>query len=105
MLVLVCCLLAQSATSYYKLGLEAYSRDDLAAAEAYLKQARQAGSGLFPARFLLGATLVRMNHPAEAIRELEAAHQLDPRHAEVVSLLAIQYKESGLPHESPRLVQ
>src|SRR5260370_5046168 len=105
MLVLVCCLLAQSATSYYKLGLEAYSRDDLAAAEAYLKQARQADSRLFPARFLLGATLVRMNHRDEAIRELEAAHQLDPRHADVVKLLAIQYKESGLPNESLRLLQ
>ena len=73
MLFLVCCLLAQSAKSYYELGLEAYSRDDLSAAEAYLKQARQADSRLFPARFLLGATLVRMNHRDEALRELEAA--------------------------------
>jgi len=105
MLVLVCCLLAQSATSYYKLGLEAYSRDDLPAAEAYLKQARQADSRLFPARFLLGATLVRMNRRDEAIPELEAAHRLDPRHGDVVKLLAIQYKESGRQIESLRLLQ
>src|SRR5258708_34634760 len=105
MLVLVCCLLAQSATSYYKLGLEAYSRDDLTAAEAYLKQARRADSRLFPARFLLGATLVRMNRRDEAIPELEAAHRLDPPHADVVKLLAGPYKESGRQIESLRLVQ
>jgi tetratricopeptide (TPR) repeat protein len=105
MLVLVCCLLAQSATSYYKLGLEAYSKDDLSAAEAYLKQARQADPRLFSARFLLAATLVRMNRRDEAIPELEAAHRLDPRHADVVKLLAIQYRESGLQIESLRLLQ
>ena len=105
MLLLVCCLLAQSAKSYYELGLEAYSRDDLPAAEAHLKQAVQADSRLFPARFLLGATLVRLNQRDKAIRELEAAHQLDPRHADVVKLLAIQYKESGLEVESLRLLQ
>jgi tetratricopeptide (TPR) repeat protein len=105
MLVLVCCLLAQSATSYYKLGLEAYSKDDLSAAEGYLKQARQANPRLFSARFLLGATLVRMNRRDEAIAELEAAHQLDRRHVDVVKLLAIQYKESGLQIESLRLLQ
>src|SRR5262249_8384891 len=105
MMVLVCCLLAQSATSYYKLGLEAYSRDDLAAAEAHLKQARRADSRLFAARFLLGATLVRMNRRDEAIPELEAAHQLAPRHADVVKLLAIQYRESGRQIESLRLLQ
>jgi protein O-GlcNAc transferase len=105
MLVLVCCLLAQSAASYYKLGLEAYSKDDLSAAEGYLKQARQADPRLFSARFLLGATLVRMNRRDEAIPELEAAHQIDPRHADVVKLLAIQYKESGRQIESLRLLQ
>ena len=105
MLVLVGCLLAQSATSYYKLGLEAYSKDDLSAAESYLKQARQADPRLFSARFLLGATLVRMNRRDEAIPELAAAHQLDPRHADVVKLLAIQYRESGLQMESLRLLQ
>ena len=95
MLVLVCCLLAQSAASLYRLGLEAYSRDDLPAAEAHLKQARKEDPRLFPARFLLGATLVRMNRREEAIPELEAAHRLDPKQADVVKLLAIQYKESG----------
>jgi tetratricopeptide (TPR) repeat protein len=105
MLVLVCCLLAQSATSYYKLGMAAYSKDDLSAAEAYLKQARQADPRLFSARFLLGATLVRMNRRDEAIPELQAAHQLDPRHTDVVKLLAIQYRESGLQMESLRLLQ
>jgi tetratricopeptide (TPR) repeat protein len=105
MLVLVCCLLAQSATSNYKLGLEAYSKDDLSAAEGFLKQARQADPRLFSARFLLGATLVRMSRRVEAIPELEAAHQLDPRHADVVKLLAIQYRESGLQIELLRLLQ
>jgi tetratricopeptide (TPR) repeat protein len=105
MLVLVCCLLAQSATSYYKLGLEAYSKDDLSAAEGFLKQARQADPRLFSARFLLGAALVRMNRRDEAIAELEAAHRLDPRHADVVKLLAIQYRESGSQIESLRLLQ
>jgi tetratricopeptide (TPR) repeat protein len=105
MLVLVCCLLAQSAASHYKLGLEAYSRDDLPAAEAHLKQARIADPRLFPARFLLGATLVRMNRRDEAIPELEAAHLLAPRHADVVKLLAIQYKESGRQIESLRVLQ
>jgi predicted Zn-dependent protease len=104
-LVPVWCLLAQSAASYYKVGLEAYSKDDLSAAEGYLKKAREADPRLFPARFLLGATLVRMNRREEAIPELEAAHRLDPRHADVVKLLAVQYRESGLQVESLRLLQ
>ena len=105
MLALVCCLLAQSATSYYKLGLKAYSKDDLPAAEAYLKQALQADPRAFSVRFLLGAILVRMNRPDEAILELEVAHQIDPRHADVVKLLAVQYKQRRRQVESLRLLQ
>lgn len=99
------CLLATGAPqSDYKRGLEAYSKDDLLSAEKYLKQATQADKRLFAARFLLGATLVRMNRPDEAIPELEAAHEIQPGHADVVKLLAIQYRAAGRIADSLRLL-
>ena len=104
-LVLVCCLLAQGATTAYQRGLEAYSKDDLPAAERFLKLALQADRRFFATRFLLGATLVRMNRADEAIPELEAAHRLDPLHPDVVKLLAIQYMERQRQLDSLHLLQ
>jgi predicted Zn-dependent protease len=103
--VLICCLLAQGATSAYQRGLDAYSKDNLREAERFLKLAIQRDPHSFPTRFLLGATLVRMNRTDEAIPELEVAHKLDPRHPDVVKLLAIQYMERKRQLDSLRMLQ
>ncbi|MEO8125544.1 MAG: tetratricopeptide repeat protein [Bryobacteraceae bacterium] len=102
---LICCLLAQVATSAYQRGLEAYSKDDLREAERSLKLALQADRNSFATRFLLGATLVRMDRADEAIPELEIARKLNPRNADVVKLLAIQYMERNRRTDSLRLLQ
>ncbi len=104
-LVLICCLLAQGATAAYQRGLEAYSKDDLPAAEAFLKQARQADAHSFATRFLLGATLLRMNRADEAVPELEAAHKLNPRHPDATKLLAIQYMDHNRRPDALHLLQ
>ena len=75
----------------FKQGVLYFSQEQFPAARSYLEKAVAARPRSFQARFLLGATLVQLNDTAGAIRELQAAHQLNPKHADALKLLATQY--------------
>jgi len=75
----------------FKQGVLYFSQEQFPAARSYLEKAVAARPRSFQARFLLGATLVQLNETAGAIRELQAAHQLNPKHADALKLLAAQY--------------
>jgi predicted Zn-dependent protease len=78
--------------SLYSEALELYQQERFAQAEQKLRQVRPP---TFDSRFLLGATLVRLDRPREAIVELKAAVALRPSHADARKLLAAQYLAAG----------
>ena len=109
LILVICCILGQGSAGHksdlYQNALNAYSRDDLPAAESFLQQALKAGDRSFRVHYLLGAALVRMDRGDQAIPELEAAHRVRPREADVTKLLAIQYMNGRRQNDSLHLLQ
>jgi len=72
-------------------GLRAFSRGQFAEAEALLRTAVGREPASFEARFVLGASLVQLDRPADAIQQLREAVRLNPAHPDARKLLASQY--------------
>jgi tetratricopeptide (TPR) repeat protein len=83
-------------------GERRYASGEWEEARLSLEKAIGLGPKSFEARFLLGATLVQLNRSADAVRELRAACQLNPRHKDAAKLLAI---ELGKNDNSPEAVK
>jgi tetratricopeptide (TPR) repeat protein len=89
----------------FKQGVLHFSQEQFPAARSYLEKAVAARPRSFQARFLLGATLVQLNDTAGAIRELRAAHKLDPKHGDALKLLATQHVGSRQFREAIALLR
>ncbi len=76
----------------YAEALQLYQQERFPQAELKLRQIKPP---TFESRFLLGATLVRLDRLPEAIVELKAAVALRPTHADARKLLATQYLATG----------
>ena len=78
--------------SLYTDALQLYEQQRFAEAERTLRRIKPP---TFDSRFLLGATLLRLDRPRDAIAELKAALAFRPSHADARKLLAAQYLAAG----------
>ncbi len=91
---------AADPAALYRRGLEEYSRDRFVEAERYLREEVESNPRNFQARFLLAATLVRLDRHPAALTQLRAAHALNPRHRDAAKLLGIEAIRGGAAAEA-----
>jgi len=96
---------AQTPERLFEQALGHYTQQRPGEAEGLLREALKQRPKWFQARFLLGAILVSLGRPAEAVQHLEAAHGLDPSHADCAKLLAAEYLGLNRPAESLRVLR
>ncbi len=89
----------------YQQALLLYSQDQFEPAADLLRQVVRKQPRSVTARFLFGATLLRLHRNAEAIRELETANRLNPRHGEAAKLLAAEYLAAKRSAEAIRVLR
>src|SRR5712691_10004077 len=82
---------APQAADLFDQAARLYSRQQFEQAERILRQAAQKNPQSAPARFLLGATLLKLGRNGKAVQELRTAHQLNPRNVDAAKLLATEY--------------
>ncbi len=79
----------------FNLGYFHFSRKEFQEAETYLRAAAKAQPGDFNARFLLGQSLAALDLRDDAIRQWRAALALQPKHAKLLGILAVEYDRGG----------
>jgi tetratricopeptide (TPR) repeat protein len=82
---------AETPERLYEQALRNFSEQRFGDAGDLLRDAVSQRPKWFEARFLLGATLVSLGRPDEAIEQLQAAHRLNPSHLDCGKLLAAEY--------------
>jgi tetratricopeptide (TPR) repeat protein len=79
----------------FNLGYFYFSRKEYKEAEVYLRSAVKTQPSDFNARFLLGQSLAALDLRDDAIRQWRAALALQPKHAKLLGILAVEYGRGG----------
>ena len=86
-------------------GLVAFAEGELETARSWLTRHLSAQADNLPARKLLAATLLQLNAPKDALRELEPARSAAPDDPQVLMLLGNAYLRTGQAREASALLQ
>ena len=79
----------------FNLGFFHYSRQEHPQAEPFLTQAAALNPADFNSRFLLGQVKSALGHRDAALREWRTALAMQPAHARLIAIMAVEYSQGG----------
>jgi tetratricopeptide (TPR) repeat protein len=89
----------------FNLGFLLQSQSRHQQAEPFLARAAQTRPKDFNARYLLGATLAQLGRGDDALRQWRVALQLQPRHAKLMQIMAVEYGKGRYFREAAEIAK